>query len=282
MQNQTLCIYHGNCADGFAAACVVKMKYAEIDFLTFVAGVYQQQPPDVKGKHVILVDFSYKRPVMEKILADAESVTILDHHKTAIEDLEGLAFTDSLLDVDRSGAMLTWQYMFPNKTVPRLIKHIQDRDLWQFKLPGTREIQAALFSYEYDFDTWIKLIEDDDSGRRLREEGVAIERKHFKDIRELLKVCRRKMEILGVSVNAANLPYTLSSDAGHIMVTEEDQPFGCCYYDSADGRNFSLRSDEKHLDVSEIAKQFGGGGHRNAAGFRVSFPVAATFEREKS
>lgn len=108
-------------------------------------------------------------------------------------------------------------------------------------------------------------------------EGEAIERKHFKDIAELLGVVQRRMVIGGVNVPVANLPYTLVSDAAHKMA--QGEPFAGCYWDTPKGRVFGLRSSDNGMDVSEIAKRYGGGGHRNAAGFTVDYDTARTFER---
>ena len=80
----SMCIYHGNCADGFGAAWVVRKALGEIDFHP---GKYQEPPPDVTGKDVVMVDFSYKRPVLLEMAEKANSILILDHHKTAAEDL---------------------------------------------------------------------------------------------------------------------------------------------------------------------------------------------------
>ena len=113
----------------------------------------------------------------------------------------------------------------------------------------------------------------------LAKEGEAIERKHFKDIAELTGVVTRPMRIGGFDVLVANLPYTLTSDAGHKLA--EGRAFGACYWDTPNGRVFSLRSTNEGADVSEIAKQFGGGGHRNASGFRVTFEQATAFELEQ-
>lgn len=280
----SVCIYHGNCADGFGAAWVVReaaKRKGELDQWEFIAGVYQQEPPNVTGKDVVMVDFSYKRPVIEKMLETAKSITIIDHHKTAIDDLRAEFDTiidgrniNCFFDTAHSGAMLAWMRFFPGQEPPPLIRHIEDRDLWKFKLEGTREIQAAVFSYPYDFDLWDKLMVMD--VQELRKDGVAIERKHFKDIAELLAVCKRRMVIGGYNVPVASLPYTLTSDAGNIMA--EGEPFAACYYDSPDGRNFSLRSGLEGIDVSEIAKQYGGGGHKHAAGFKVTFHKAFEFE----
>src|SRR6185369_16472925 len=148
----TLCIYHGNCADGFGAAWAVRKALGEIDFH---AGVYQEDPPDVAGKDVVMVDFSYKRPVLLEMAKNAKSILIIDHHKTAAEDLVNLpANVITKFDMNHSGAVLTWKHFFPDQEPPILLLHIEDRDLWRFALQNTRQIQASVFSYPYDFKIW--------------------------------------------------------------------------------------------------------------------------------
>lgn len=258
-----LCIYHGNCADGFAAAVVVGWAIKNVEFH---AGVHQKPPPDVTGKDVILVDFSYKRPVLLEMAQQAENILILDHHKSAKEELIDLpGNVTTVFDMNRSGARITWDYYNGPEEPPMLIRHIEDRDLWRFNLEGTREIQAALFSYPYEFALWGELLLSDP--KKLRADGIAIERKHSKDIREFIGVAAYTMNIAGHDVPVLNVPYFYASDAGHIMA--EGKPFAACYWDTLDERVFSLRSRDDGIDVSLIAKQFGGGGHPHAAGFKV-------------
>jgi oligoribonuclease NrnB/cAMP/cGMP phosphodiesterase (DHH superfamily) len=272
--NRPLVIYHGNCADGFSAAWCFWRKYR--DGADYVAGVYQQDPPDVRERDVFLVDFSYKRAVVARMLAEANSVCLIDHHKTAIEDLKPLRkdFYDEdyklgwFCDMNRSGATLAWDYLFPGEDRPLLLGHIEDRDLWRFKLAGTREIQAFVFSHEYSFETWDKLMEADQVELlKMTAAGAAVERKHHKDVAELIAVCKRRMVIAGYDVPVASLPYTMVSDAANLMAKGE--PFAACYWDTAEGRIFGLRATDEGVDVSEVAKQYGGGGHAKAAGFRV-------------
>lgn len=268
----SICIYHGNCADGFGAAWVVRKALGNIDFY---AATYQEPPPDVTGKDVVMVDFSYKRPVLLEMAEKANSILILDHHKTAAEDLVDLPVNVTVkFNMERSGAMLTWDHFFHGQEPPQLLLHIEDRDLWRFALQNTRQIQANVFSYPYDFQVWDTLMVT--APATLATDGEAIERKHFKDIRELLGVVTRDMVIGGHCVLVANLPYTMTSDAGHELA--KGRPFGACYWDTPKGRVFSLRSRDDGMDVAEVAKQYGGGGHRNAAGFRVSFAQAQAFE----
>jgi len=296
-----LCIYHGNCADGFGSAWAVRKALGE-ETVEFFPGVHQEPPPDCKGRDVIMVDFSYKYDVIHEIGKTAETVLILDHHKTAADDLARFPVPldgaydpaamrqwarecnapnaiHALFDMERSGAGITWDYFHPGHPRPKLIDHIEDRDLWRFKLPGTRQVQAAIFSYPYDFEVWDRLADsfDEFGDTILRQEGTAIERKHHKDIAELVQVVTRPMKIGGQVVPMANLPYTLTSDAGHLLCGDE-YPFAGCYWDTPEGRVFSLRSRDDGADVGEIAKQYGGGGHKHASGFRVPFDQLAQFD----
>lgn len=261
-----ICIYHGNCADGFTSAWIVRRKFP-LEEIIFHAGVYGESPPNVSGMDVILVDFSYKRPIMERIVKESKSVLVLDHHKTAEEDLAGLDGATVVFDMNRSGAGITWDYFYPGVPRPPIVFHVEDRDLWRFSNPMTRPIQAAIFSYEYTFENWDSFLKME--MEHLANDGIAIERKHHKDIRELTKVVTRLFKIGGHVVPLANLPYTLTSDAGHLLA--DGYPFAGCYWDTPGGRVFSLRSREDGADVADIAKQYGGGGHKHAAGFRVPY-----------
>jgi len=278
MVNKTICIYHGSCTDGFTSAWIVKKVFPDAEFF---AGYYQNPPPDVTGKIVYIVDFSYKRPVMEEIINKASKVIHIDHHASAITDMAGFSSPkfESFYSPNNtaSGAMLCWQYFFPEKDPLPLIKAVDDRDRWAFKIPGTREIQATIFSYEYTFENWDMLASLPIT--QLESEGKAIDRKHFKDVKELIGVMSRRLKIAEYNVPAINVPYTLGSDTGNILAKNE--PFSVYYYAKNDRVEFGLRSDNTNpdaIDVSKIAVMFGGGGHKNSAGFSLSFEDAKKFE----
>lgn len=286
-----LCIYHGKCADGFTAAWAVRQALG--DNVEFHAGVYQEPPPDVTNREVIIVDFSYKRPVLEAMVEKAVTILILDHHKTAQEDLAPFVnhnlrtvadhtpvhrgSAQALFDMDRSGAGIAWDFFHPGKPRPAIVNYAEDRDLWRFNLPHSRAISAYVFSFDYDFANWDALATTlEESFSTAVAAGTAIEGKHHKDVAELVGVCKRRLMIGGVEVWAASLPYTLTSDAGHLMAKGE--PFAACYWDTPEGRVFSLRSTDEGADVSAVAKQYGGGGHRNASGFKVPLADIGQFE----
>lgn len=262
-----LVIYHSNCADGFTAAWCFWREYGwEAEYHP---GVYQESPPDVTGRTVYLVDFSYKRPVVEEMVSKAERVVLIDHHKSALEDLADLPGLQYYTDLNRSGARLAWDFLNPGEKPPEVLLHVEDRDLWKFQMPFTEAITSYVFSTDYTFDNWqVLMTASNHEIKAMAHAGMAINRKHQKDISELLKQTQREMVIGGYTVPVVNLPYTMSSEAGNIMA--QGNLFAACYMDTGGHRVFSLRSTDGGLDVSEIAKQYGGGGHRNASGFKVS------------
>ena len=272
-----LIIYHGNCADGFTAAWVAR-RYFGVDGAEYFAATHGEEPPldqahgrlvRAHGRHVYLLDFCYKGETMEKLLRAAEKLTILDHHKTAVDEWgflleEGLAY--GVFDMHRSGARLAWDWFFPGEAPPQALSVVEDRDLWRFRFTQTRAVMAAIFSYPYEFEVWDWLMQVDLDG--LQQAGEGILRKQAKDIEEFLGENQYRLRIGGHVVPVANLPYFYASEAGHVLA--EQAPFAAVYWDTPTGRVFSLRSVEDGVDVSEVAKTYGGGGHVHAAGFQVS------------
>ncbi|AFO71775.1 phosphohydrolase [Caulobacter phage phiCbK] len=292
-----LCIYHGNCADGFTAAWAVYRRFEGA--VQFLPGVYGRQINDdvVLGRHVLLVDFSFKKEELKRIAQIAASVTIIDHHKSAAEDLKDFIVSEALMDLtpaeyaelchfagrlpiralfdmDRSGAGMTWDFFHRDTPRMKIIDYVEDRDLWRFDQEGSREVSAYIFAHDYRFDNWDALAgEIEIDLPTVIAAGAAIEKKHHKDIGELLRQTQREMIIGGYRVPVANMPYTLASDAANKMASTPRADgtlpaFAACYFDNNAGkRAFSLRAIDGGADVSQIASQYGGGGHAKAAGF---------------
>ena len=271
----TLCIFHANCNDGFASALAVWMKYPNIEF----AGViYGAEPPDCKYHDVIMVDFSYKHDTMKKIIKKAKSVTVLDHHKTAEKEIASLLESgdvQGIFDMNHSGAVLTWNYFHPSQPIPEFFLHIEDRDLWKFDIHGTKEIHAALGCYPFDFNIWQSLLYKVPEHKDI---GLHVLAKEKKEISQAVKSTLHKKQLGGYEVYIANLPGIWASDGCHIMCEMENfsNKFAASYYDKENVRCYSLRSISD-FDVSKIAEKYGGGGHKNAAGFEI--PHHFTFEK---
>ena len=307
-EKNILCIYHSHCMDGFTAAWVVKKALGE--GVEFHAATHGDPPPDVTGKNVIIVDFSYKREVLLEMARKAVSMLVLDHHKSAEADLQPKEWDEegpsirridawpkdhgyerfqtavvqdfsegapgaviyALFDMERSGAGIAWDFFMEEPRV-EFIDHVEDRDLWRFNLANTRAICANIFSLDYTFENWDRI--DHMFAYHYTEfveQGLAIERKHHKDIAEFVKKAFRPVTIGGFTVPTVNVPYMWGSDAAHLLCTEYPSTAFAAYYWDRDGfREFGLRSLPDGMDVSEVAKLYGGGGHKHAAGFKVPF-----------
>lgn len=258
-KEKTLIIYHSPCCDGFTSAWVARRKFPDAEFYPTA---HHQAPPDVTDKNVFILDYAYPRETLLKLVDSAASLTVLDHHKTNQKDLEGLVFCK--FDMQRSGAGITWDYLYPEKAHKRpwLVDYVQDRDLYVWQLPFSREVSAALDSYSQDFETWDLL-----SKRRVEDlalEGATLLRYQNQMI-ERLSQDAREVVFDGQKVPVVNSA-VLMSDLGSRLAV--GRPFAVVYRQKSDGHYaYSLRSHDSGLDVSEIAKKYGGGGHRNASGF---------------
>lgn len=288
MTTAPLCLYHAHCSDGLAAAWAVKSALPDAEF---VPVRYGEPPVDPRGRDVIIVDFSYKREDLRVLAVTARSVLVLDHHKTAREELVGLmppftCWMDWMLyikqnpelpamsrvratfDMERSGAGLAWDYFHPGEPRPWAIDRVEDRDLWRFKLDFSREVNAVIASYpDHDLDAFARVVYRgswENARPYLLQEGEAILRKQLRDLENLLPLARRAI-IRGFNVPILNCPLWLASEAGNRLSVGE--PFSATYFDGSDKRGFSLRSQRGAVDVSAVAKLYGGGGHENAAGF---------------
>jgi oligoribonuclease NrnB/cAMP/cGMP phosphodiesterase (DHH superfamily) len=259
---------------------------------------YMDPPPDMAGRTVYIVDFSWEPKVLLPAIKDAKEVVMIDHHKRAMDkwaeyivhgtfDVNGVSATamtsttpDNLkivYDKNYSGAGLVWKYFYPDKELPLLFQHTQDYDLWNFNMHGSREIATAIMGrgmvHQQDFAGLFQLVyyfkNNDTRGfYKLYDEGVAILKNNDVILNSILKRNTQLASLGGFVVPIANVPYEMMSRAGEILC--QDYPFAALYEDwrESNTRKYSLRSKKGvGADVAVIAGMFGGNGHENAAGF---------------
>lgn len=264
-ESKKLVIYHANCNDGFCAAWVAWRRYPDAEFH---GANYNQSPPDVAGRDVLIVDFSYPRNILLQMHKVAASLRVLDHHKTAQADLEGLAFC--LFDMNRSGAGLAWDELMESQDglmtkLPRpwVVDAVEDRDLWRWTYPSSKELNAAITTWPRDFDFWNAHASDDLKFEQLQA-GRAILR-YLDQYTDEMCDRARLVEFEGYVVPSVNVPYKgISEVCGKLA---ENAIFSIGWAQEKNGKFvYSLRS-RGDFDVSAIAKKYGGGGHKNSAGF---------------
>lgn len=297
-------IYHGGgCADGFGAAWACWRRWgADCEY---IPASYGEAPPsDITDRNALIVDFSYKAPVLAEMAKVARSIVILDHHASAERELEeyrrfkehperftlatvasmiadlqrgGYPAVCALFDMDRSGASMAWDFCHPGYARPSIVKLIEDRDLWRFTLELTRPFALWLRSEPFDFERWTDISYNLDRpyGNEIVREATAMQRFFDHKVEELAAYAEpgRIGEHTPVIVNC---PPMFSSEVGNrLLVLHPDAPFAATYHDGGGKRRWSLRSDDNREDVSLIAESFGGGGHRNAAGFSTDLAQGA-------
>lgn len=276
MEPQVLCIYHANCLDGFGAAYAVWKRLGEAG-IAYMAADYGSAPPDVTGKQVIMVDFSYKRDVLLEMSEQADTILILDHHDTAERELVDLPDNVQVVfDQSKSGAVLAWEH-YHTEAVPYMVELLQDRDLWRFNHAATRPFTARMFSVDQDFGVWDNLATDHKALRRVIDEGLLLEAKQQREVNALTEmkhvVWLQNFPMPDgtlVDVPAINCPWMFASDVGHrLNELFRQHPFSVTFMFGHDKVKFSLRSQGK-IHCGDIAATFGGGGHPNAAGFTMS------------
>lgn len=291
MNKLPLIIYHSNCADGFGAAWAAYKKFGA-DGAEYLPMNYNDPrvcatdgkltfPVDIATRDIYILDFSFKPEIIDAMLAIANYVTWIDHHKTAFEDFnfdptKRIAYCDNelnwnvILDPNKSGCVLTWEHFHPNIVAPELLKYIQDRDLWRWEFSGTRDVASALRSRPFTFESF------NDAYRNtafLINDGAAMNKLFDQQLADITKKpVPTRLHIgdhthVGLSVNCTP---QFSSEGGNILA-KQSGAFGMTWCVGEQGQvSASLRSIGDY-DVSAIAKQFGGGGHKNAAGFKTTF-----------
>lgn len=298
-----LIIYHDKCADGIVAAWACWKRWG--DSPEYLPANYGYQPPaDVAGRNILMIDFSFPEAHLRAMVAaGARSIVILDHHKTAQAALEpfqvykekperftlrvaeamaanlrrmGYPPILALFDMDRSGARMAWDFAMREAkcATPRLVDLAERYDLWRFE-PGTRDAAEALHLSIQAQPMTIANMNMIDAEFRQGDDpvirGQAILAWRDQLVEEIASRAHLRT-VAGIDgVISVECPYSLVSAVGHhLLDLHPSAPFAAMSVTSEQAVTWSLRSHDDRTDVSEVAKGKGGGGHRNAAGFRLS------------
>lgn len=291
---KTYVLYHGGCMDGFGAAFAAWCHLGSD--AVYIPVNYGQPVPEIPpGAPVWILDFSYPREVLEELKVTNPELVVIDHHATAQKELEGLSYC--IFDMEHSGAVLTGMHFFPGCDGPDLLRYIEDRDLWRWKLPNSREVNAALRMRPKDFEAMAEICRGGSYAiERLAEEGklilAMVKREVESQVRNhRMAWVRTESSYPRVDVYEAlpahrdMVPHPSYAEDGHFMTPVVNAALhisevcerllelyphcqmAAAYFDRADGkRQWSLRS-RPGFDCGSVARAFGGGGHAQAAGF---------------
>lgn len=270
-------IYHGECPDGFSAAWVAWRKFG--DSADYVPAHHGELPPDevINKKEVYILDFAFPKDVMAGLVAKNKKIIVIDHHKSAEEAVK--MAHEYLYKMENSGAVLTWQYFYPELAVPWLLRYIEDRDIWTLALADIFEVGLMIDTFDKNFETWSQLAEDlENSSTRDKyiKQGKLIKRYEDKIIEDII-FSKDLVKFEGFEIYAVNAPGFFASQIGD-TIRKEKPPIGIIWHYSGGKIGVSLRSDG-NIDVSEIAEKYGGGGHKGAAAFKLDRQLDLPWKR---
>jgi oligoribonuclease NrnB/cAMP/cGMP phosphodiesterase (DHH superfamily) len=272
---KTVVLYHKNCADGFGAAVAAWMKFrAAAEYIPCQYG--DEVPASAKeAGTVYILDFSFPRDALIE-LASGRRVVVLDHHETAEAELAGLELpNDGVVRFSKheSGAVMSWAFLWKlldaDVKIPELLLYVQDRDLWQWSMPHSREISVALQHAGFVFLKWSNFITfwKEAKPKLIQVGSILLENQR----RRIDGLCEhpRFLTWNGAPVAAVNSPLD-QSEIGECLLQKYPQAkFACIYFQKENGDwVHSLRARAGEVNVGAVAKGWeGGGGHACAAGF---------------
>lgn len=288
-------ITHKGCPDGHASFLLAAdtMRENEHEFVHTPMS-YGDPLPDVdRGDLVMCIDFCPTGPELRELADKTNALIVLDHHQSAygyVEDagihlfnsvdealdvrVDDLPEHFAILDMDHSGAGLAREWFGWSETSKewQVLKYVQDRDLWRFEFPETKDVFAALTAFPYEEDAWWEAISE--GVERLVGQGKAINR--YRDQLIALAVeSAFDINIPGLGkTSIAHSLYATGPDVAGILANAYQHGVGAYVVVQADGMKLGLRSTPDGADVAELAAQLQpgrGGGHKHAAGCLISF-----------
>lgn len=269
MPQVTVVICHGGeCPDGFLSRVLIQRLYPKITRYHMVHHG-ASLPPLLKTDVVLMCDYVYPAELQNQLRKSVEFVFVIDHHKTAQKTLADWPNANKLFDMKRSAAGLVWRFLHPDVAPPRFVDLIEDRDIWSGRFADTEFLAAFLQSAEQNVELYEQLLTDSQMLDYAIKQGMPLVKARDKQVDQVVR--HASFRILNGQLYGIVNSSILASDIGNRMMQTYNIDFAAVF--SIDSRTnqswYSLRSANGKTDVEEVAKKFGGGGLRNAAGMTL-------------
>jgi uncharacterized protein len=272
---QPLVLYHGrNCPDGFAAALAAWLFYeGRAEFVGLDHGdiLSVADLPALQGRAVYILDFSFSAEILRDIESRAAKLVMLDHHKSAADQLAGFECRCGVVhfDMHKSGARLAWEFFHPDKPVPDLVRFVEDRDIWVWQYPQSAGFLSALDMEPFEFERWSQIASFEAAQLALYvERGRAMDEK-FKKLASTVAENAQPLTFNGVAGLMLNAPGLFHSQVGELL-SAKSGTFALMWSVDKTGKvKVGLRS-QRSFDCIPLARSMGGGGHAQACGFKMT------------
>lgn len=284
LSNVRIAVVHTPCMDGLASAMIIQEALPQVDEVVFCS--YGQQQLELKAEPgMLFCDFTPARERVAEFVA--AGAIVLDHHVHARDIVEAFGERGRFSnDPGVSGAVLAYrevwlpgfkQALFPQHSTAEFARLVGIRDTWQKDSPDwgrALELHAVLEAFPRE--VWLE-----DGAIHVAMKGLVqglgkslIERKAA----TIARIVENGLVKQHTRSHAGDQLWALSCSPSELVsdLAEAARAAGVdvlvnVQLQVEQGRPqflVNLRSDKEGLDVGALAKRFGGGGHRAAAGFQ--------------
>lgn len=249
-------------------------------------------------EEIYIVDISLSRIRYDQIIEELRlrgrigetmpRITCIDHHRSAIDRLVEIeSYCDETyiqIGPGLSGATLVWKYFNEkNETsslpLPLLLQYVADQDIWEWKLPGSKEVNSALNTLDGMMPTlWQELLESisdpEEWLARRTAQGDSILSVVNSQVRRAFGATSRHVSTDGIEYMIVNAT-TNSSEIGNRLCEDSEKSPDCVAMIFSVLDDWSVKVSVRTVSGGKVAartvaERFGGGGHDNAAGCRFA------------
>lgn len=276
MNKKIVVITHKNCPDGFTAAWVSWTKFKnKADYIGEYPGQKNLSYTNkLENKDVYIFDISFPLEFLQFLEKIVNKLVVIDHHPNSC-CLDKFKSKDFVFDSKYSAAYLCWKYFYPKKKVPLFIQLISDNDTGTWKLQDSKELtmymkyRIKLKLKESNFNKVKELLHKSKLNKAL--EIARIFREYEQElINKIAKIAVpkqwRKYKVLLANANVPQLGGKIATQLSEVPGID----IGIVYRRINDDEIlFTMRSNNKKVDLNKIAKKYGSGGHPGAASFTI-------------
>ena len=261
------CLYHSADLDGHCSGAIVKYFYPQCETIPINYG--DECPKFRAWEIIVIVDFSLPRNTMED-LTRTNHVRWMDHHKTAIEEMEGLHIP-GIREIGKGACELTWNY-FSGYKLPKAVRLLSLYDVWDHEDPEVLEFQYGMRiepdTSPENVNLWKPLLYDDTTKvSSIKNAGKTILQYEKEQNKKYCDSCALPLSFEGLTFMAMNKPMSNSKVMDSIYNPDEHD--GVLFFAYRHGKGWTISIFSDTIDVGAIAKRHGGGGHKGAAGFII-------------
>jgi nanoRNase/pAp phosphatase (c-di-AMP/oligoRNAs hydrolase) len=271
-------LYHAYCTDGYSGAWVAHKKFGKnASYIPVKRG--ESLPEGLQGKEVYVIDFSFSKEEIAFAESVAQKFVVIDHHHSSEDDVTSAK--EYVFDKEFSGGYLAYRYFFPEKEVPLFLQYISEGDTYLLRLKDYEKYMPIVYARDAtfeNFDELERLFEIEEGRRHLETLSKIIAEYKGKLLRPIVDSIHF-VSFEGVIMPAVNatLPIDERSEALH-LIYEKYPPVALMYRYDAGEWKCSLRSNGT-FDCTVIATKYGGGGHKESAGFALPGDMPLPFAK---